>query len=82
MKIKFNGVMERRAKGGCTVCGKKRKSQYGFISSKMYILPSGRTKTFRVGKVEEVDDTDGNFLLSYNYDDVNGQRRAVFERVD
>lgn len=82
MKIKFNGVLERVKSTGCPVCKGKRKSKYGFTSSKMYILPSGQTKTFRVGRVEEVSDKDGSFLLSYNGVDVNGHERKVFERVD
>lgn len=82
MKIKFNGVLERVKSGGCPVCKGKRKSKYGFVTSKMYILPSGQTRTFRVGSVAEVDDRDGNFLLSYNGIDVNGLPRNVFERVE
>lgn len=81
MKIKFNGVLEKKS-GGCAKCGHKAKSKYGFTSTKMYILPSGQTKTFRVGAVTEVSEQDGNFLLSYIYDDVNGNKRPVFEKVD
>lgn len=82
MKVKFNGVLEKSSGGGCPVCGNRRKSKYGFVTTKLYILPSGQTKTFRVGTVAEVNDLDGNFLLSYCYDDVNGQKRAVFEKVE
>lgn len=81
MKVQFNGLLEKRS-SGCPVCGQRRKSKHGYVTTKTFILPSGITKTFRVGKVEEVSDTDGNFLLSYNYDDVNGARRAVFEKVN
>lgn len=81
MKIKFNGVLERKG-SGCPVCGGKKKSKYGFTTTKLYILPSGQSKTFRVGTVTEVDETDGAYLLSYIAQDVNGHKRAVFERVD
>ena len=75
MKVKFLGFTEYKKKG-CNVCGKASGAK-GFVSSKMYILPSGRNKTFYVGRVEEVSDWDGNFLLSYA--DANG--RAIFEEV-
>ncbi len=77
MKIVFNGILEKRT-GGCNC---KRNSEYGFVGSRMYILPSGLTKTFRVGVEEEVSEKDGTFLLSYRYEDANGLRE-VFSRVD
>lgn len=52
-----------------------------FHSMKSYILPSGITKLFRAGKVEEVSDKDGEFLLSYQYEQ-NGEVKKVFDRVD
>lgn len=79
MKVKFNGLLEKKSSGGCNC--KKGTSNYGFTSSRMYILPSGQQKTFFVGKVEEVSDRDGQFLLSYNSVDVNGKRQ-VFEKVE
>jgi hypothetical protein len=49
----------------------------------MYILPSGQTKTFYVGKEEVVSDSDGEFLLSYNRaPDLNGHSREVFTKVE
>ena len=75
MKVKFNGIYENK-KRHCGVCG-KGVSRSGFTTSKMYILPSGRNKTFYVGRIEEVSDADGRFLLSYN-----GNGRPVFERVE
>ena len=78
MKIKFNGLLEKKS-SGCN-CHKSG-SSYGFVNSRMYILPSGKQKTFYVGKVEEVSDRDGQFLLSYNSVDVNGKRQ-VFEKVE
>ena len=51
MKLKFNGLLEKKSSG----CNCKRQSNgYGFVNSRMYILPSGQNKTFYVGKVEEV----------------------------
>lgn len=81
MKIKFNGALEKREKGGCKPCGRKGRSETTFVTTRQYILPSGITKTFHVGVEEEVDDRDGNFLLSYNAPDVNGHMRQVFEEV-
>lgn len=80
MKIVFNGVLEKHTKG-CN-CKKQGNSEYGFVSQKMYILPSGSTKTFIVGKPEEVSPTDGRFLLAYIYEDVNGGKREVFSKVE
>lgn len=79
MKIVFNGVIERRRKG-CSVCGKTVNSA-GFTTTKTYILPSGITKTFRAGRVEEVQDMDAEFLLSYRYMD-GKEEKSVFEVYD
>ena len=51
-------------------------------TSRMYILPSGATKTFYVGRAETVSDSDGEFLLEYLYTDKEGNKKHVFERVD
>jgi len=64
MKVVFNGVVERKT-SGCIPCGKKRKNNSSFVHSKMYILPSGISKTFYVGRPTEVSDKDGEFLLKY-----------------
>lgn len=79
MKIVFNGIMERTVKG-CSACGTRRVSNHHFSMTKTYILPSGQTKTFYMGKEEEVSEMDGKFLLSYTYEDQNGTRKA-FEEV-
>lgn len=79
MKIRFNGVMEKRRKG-CSVCGSKR-TEFGFSGSKTYILPSGSTKTFRAGKCVDVKDEDASFLLSYAYEK-DGRVYKVFEVCD
>lgn len=77
MKIKYMGVIEKRSKG-CGVCG-KRHTDPEFRAFKTYILPSGITKTFFAGRVEEVSDSDGAFLLSYQYQTPNGEVKKVFE---
>lgn len=79
MKVKFTGVIERRS-GGCGACGKKRTDRV-MKTSKTYILPSGITKTFIAGRVEEVSDIDGAFLLSYQYQTPEGETKKVFEVV-
>lgn len=80
MKVIFNGILEKRQSGGGCNC-KKKGTGYGFVQTRMYILPSGQTKTFYVGKEEEVSDRDGNFLLSYKVTDSNGTR-SVFTKVE
>lgn len=79
MKVRFNGTIEKRTKG-CNCKGKV--SEVGFVSTKLYILPSGRSVQFYAGKEEEVSEQDGNFLLSYIYKDANGDTRAVFSKVE
>lgn len=79
MTIVFKGVIEKKAKG-CPVCG-RRSGSNTYTAMKTYILPSGITKTFRVGKPEEVNDRDGEFLLNYKYTDKDGTVKNVFEVV-
>lgn len=79
MKIKFNGIMEKRTRG-CVPCG-KAKSELGFVSYKSYILPSGTRKTFRRGKIEEVSKGDAEFLLQYQYND-HGVIKKAFEVIE
>ena len=80
MKIVFNGMLEKVTKN-CN-CKKQGNTGYGFVSQRMFFLPSGNERVFTVGKVEEVNDKDAHFLLSYVYDDLNGARREVFSKVD
>lgn len=80
MKVVFNGLMETKS-GGCSSCGKRKKTEQGFTTTKHYFLPSGREETFYMGRPVEVSDTDGAFLLSYETTDKNGTRK-VFSRVD
>ena len=79
MKVKFTGVIEKRSRG-CGACGKHHTGNE-FRTSKTYILPSGISKTFVAGRVEEVSETDGAFLLSYQYQTPDGVIRKVFEVV-
>lgn len=80
MKIRFKGVVEKRS-GGCSACGKRRTDSQ-MLTSKTYILPSGVTKTFRVGVTETVSERDGQFLLQYKYLTKTGEVKHVFEVVD
>ena len=80
MKVVFNGVLEKRSDNGCNC--RNKKTDVSFIKSKMYILPSGRSVHFYLGKPEEVSEQDGRFLLSYIFKDINGDTRAVFSEVD
>ena len=79
MKVKFNGLIEKRTKG-CGVCG-ARNVEMQFTVTKTYILPSGRTVTFRAGRTEEVNPSDGAFLLGYKYTNPDGSVHPVFEEV-
>lgn len=80
MIVVFNGVVETHKSGGCTSCGRQAKSSKHLATSKSYFLPSGRNKTFVMGRAEEVSDEDGNFLLSYIEHTEDGTRR-VFDKV-
>lgn len=79
MKIKFTGIIESRAKG-CGACGKHHADRT-FRTLKTYILPSGIIKTFFAGRVEEVSDGDGQFLLQFKYTTPQGEVKNVFEAV-
>lgn len=81
MKIVFNGLVQHST-SGCVPCGHKRTSNYSYVTSRMYILPSGRTITFYQGKVEDVSDQDGAFLLQNGYTDKNGEYHNAFTRID
>lgn len=81
MKIMFNGLLEKKpSSGGCNC--KKSSADYGFVTSRMYFVPSGQQLTFRIGEVKEVSDQDGAFLLSYNSVDMNGTRKVFTEVKD
>ena len=80
MKVVFNGTVEKKQSGGCNCKG--RISSSTFVRSKTYIMPSGKSQNFIIGKPVEVSERDGAFLLSYIYKDANGDLRAVFSKVD
>lgn len=61
MIVKFLGATERRSKG-CKPCGMSKGTRRVVASRKEYILPSGATKTFYLGRETEVSDDDGKFL--------------------
>lgn len=79
MKVVFNGLLEKKQNSGGCNC-KRQGSTYSFVNSRKYILPSGTTKTFFVGRPEEVSERDAKFLLSYRVTDANGTR-GVFSKV-
>lgn len=66
MKVQFMGIRQAK-KTGCSSCGRKRVSEYGFIRDKRMVLPSGRIIHFFVGQDYEVNGDDGAFLLSQSY---------------
>lgn len=81
MKIVFNGMLEKIGKGGCN-CKKVGNSEYGYITQKLFFLPSGSEHTFIAGKVEDINEMDAQFLLSYSYNDINGAKREVFSKAE
>lgn len=78
MKVKFNGITEKR-RSGCGCKGKTSKEV--LVTRKSLFLPSGATKTFRVGRVEEIPDIDAEYLLEYTFVDSHGKTRQSFEVV-
>lgn len=79
MKVVYNGTVDVQQRG-CPVCGGGRKTHRVFQYTREYILPSGIRKKFRVGVPVEVDDRDGNFLLSYTYTTHEGEK-PVFTKL-
>lgn len=62
MKIKFNGMKVGKSTG-CPVCGRGKVTKDSYVAVKTFFLPSGLSKTFRAGTIEEVSERDGQFLL-------------------
>ena len=79
MKVIFNGILEKKKRGGCN-CSGKSKSTLRMLTSKTFILPSGVTRTFHAGQETEVEEEDGRFLLEYQYTE-NGEKKPVFTVV-
>lgn len=70
LKIKYLGK-KTAVKKGCPVCGGRGRTEYKVLSTNTYYTPYGHRLTFRIGKEYEVDDADGEFLLSIG-DDFSG----------
>lgn len=81
MIVRFNGMIQKKHGGGCSKCGQKSTSKHQMITSKMFILPSGRKIPFFIGKEAEVSESDGQFLLQYTYHDKHGVVQDVFTQV-
>lgn len=79
MKVQFMGMRQAK-KAGCSSCGRKRASEYGFIRDKRMVLPSGRTVHFFAGQDYEVDEKDGAFLLSQSYQ-CKGEALPMFKEA-
>lgn len=74
MKVRFNGLVEKHTEG-CNCHGKK--TSYGLTTRRFLVMPSGASRMFYRDKVEEVSDSDGEWLLSFNSD-----RHEAFTRVE
>lgn len=83
MRIRFNGMfgVKHLKSGGCG-CGGTSVSGKVFLTHKTLALPSGTVRTFTAGEEYEVNDLDGNFLLSYSHVDKDGLRQDSFTRID
>ena len=81
MKLRFNGIMQSKHKSGCLKCGQKSASSYGMVTSKRFILPSGRSIQCVIGREVDVSETDAEFLLSYRFMDKDGKTQNAFTEV-
>lgn len=73
MKVRFNGLLQKKSSGGGCNC-KRQGSSYKLEHTRMFILPSGAKTTFYAGSVTEVSEQDGRFLLA-----MNGEREVFTE---
>lgn len=80
MRVVFSGILEKQT-SGCKPCGARKVSKKVMSTKKSYILPSGETKTFYVGRPQDVSEEDGEFLLTYTYTDEHGEKQNVFTEV-
>lgn len=76
MKLKFNGIVGRQS-GGCRPCGTRRAGHSVLQTKKTFILPSGKNRTFYAGRITEVTEDEGRFLLSFN-----DEHQMVFTEVE
>lgn len=74
--------MQTKRSGGCAKCGRKSTSKYSMVTSKLFIVPSGKQIAFFVGRETEVSEQDGEFLLNYKYTDQQGNTQSVFTKVE
>ena len=62
MKIRFNGVFEKKS-GGCIPCGVRKASRKVMVMRKSYRCPSGNEIKFYAGSDKDVPFADGRWLL-------------------
>ena len=82
MRIRFNGMFATKSGNGGCGCHGSAPGGRVFMTHKTFILPSGQMKTFRIQEEYDVNDADGNFLLSYSVLDKDGVRQDAFTRID
>ena len=75
MRIVFLGMLERK-EGGCA-CRRRSGSQQ--VTTRTFYLPSGKLKTFRAGRPEDVSESDGEFLLNQTYTSPTGEQVHAFK---
>lgn len=66
MNVKFKGIRNQLKQTGCSSCGSKRYST-GLLTSKTFFLPSGRRIDAEMNNTYHVSETDGEFLLAYDF---------------
>lgn len=76
MKLKFNGIVSRQS-GGCRPCGTRKAGNSVLQTKKTFMLPSGKHLTFYAGRITEVTEDEGRFLLSFN-----DEHQTVFTEVE
>jgi len=77
IKLRFNGVYDvDTTLMNCCDCG----VSYTFVRTQRYTLPSGISKTFRVGDPVTVNTVDAQYLLAQRTE-WNGHMRPVFDYI-
>ena len=80
MYVRFKGIKKQARRSGCMSCGGRRTSNFEFQREKTIIFPTGARQLFVAGKVYEVTETDGLFLLKQGIM-FNGKKEQLFELV-
>ncbi len=62
MRLKFKGIKRETKSRGCG-CHGRRRSGARIATIKPFHLPSGATVVFRIGKAQNISDSDAEFLL-------------------